>query len=78
MKHDPRCVTKKTGIVPPIIGTMPFLPINSAVELVDISRKRIVVRIHATNRELLVEHVPKHNQDTIAEAIENLFAKTAP
>lgn len=51
-----------------------LLPINSKVTLLSSGRERIRVRIESAQRDLVIENVTKHTNDTLEEAFAKVFA----
>lgn len=52
-----------------------FLPVNTEVELLEVTPKAIKVKLLPINTDLLIVNVPKHTGDDIYQAFNKLFAK---
>lgn len=51
-----------------------FLPVNTAVELIDFGSKIFTVSVESTGERIEFENVPKHTNWSQAEAFEKLFS----
>ena len=53
-----------------------LIPVNTPVTLVGMDSENIIVRLDDSGRELVIENVEKHTNDTVYQAFDKLFAKT--
>jgi hypothetical protein len=52
------------------------IPVNTPVQLMDITNKTILVTLPPSGQELLIKNAKKHTGDTTVQAFEKLFAKS--
>lgn len=53
-----------------------LIPINTAVNLVSIDSKNIVVQIAKTGQPLTIENVPRHTNEDVQQAFQKILRKT--
>lgn len=52
-----------------------FIPVNTAVELVEFESDSFIVAVQSTGETIEIENVPKYTNWTLGEAFEKLFAR---